>query len=497
MSTAYHFLPFRFKRDGQNVLLVNDIGEFQFLEGTQFQDFVQKRLDTTSDIFLDLQSKHMAVIDQLSQTIDFLATAYRTKKRYLYDFTSLHMFVVTQRCNQQCTYCHASSVGDNDSAHYDMSAATGKKCVDVALQSPSQNLKFEFQGGEPLLNFEVIKEIVEYTKKANFNHSRRIDFVVCTNLTKLTEEHLFFFKDNKIIISTSLDGPKKIHNQCRIKRTGEGTYELVIKNLNWASEYLGHDQVSALMTVTKSNLNHLDAVIDEYVRAKFPSIFLRMINPHGTALDHWGNVGYGVDEFVSAYEKALNYIIDLNNKGIFFVEEFAALLLSKILTPFSTGFVDLQSPSGAGLGGASYEINGDVYIADEARMLAKKTGDKSFCLGNVFKDSYESMFCGQKLFELARLTTIEALPGCAWCVYQPYCGSDPIRSYIEFGNVGQSQAKTSFCRKHKAIFDILFKLLQNNEDKVIDVFWSWVTRRDLSEVKLENQKHNEELCLQA
>lgn len=497
MSTAYHFLPFRFNRNGQNVLLVNDIGEFQFLEENQFLSFIQKRMDTVSDVFLNLQSKHIAVIDQIAQTIDFLATAFRTKKRYLYDFTSLHMFVVTHRCNQQCTYCHASSVGDSDRSLHDMSIETGKKCVDIALKSPSQNLKFEFQGGEPLLNFEAIKEIVEYTKKANSDRPRRIDFVICTNLTKLTEEHLAFLKQYKISISTSLDGPKDIHDQCRKKRSGEGTYELVVRNLNWASEYIGKDHVSALMTVTKSNIDQLDAIIDEYVRAKLPSIFLRMINPHGAALDQWRNVGYGVDEFVSAYEKALNYIIDLNNKGIFFVEEFATLLLTKILTPLCTGFVDLQSPSGAGLGGASYEINGDVFIADEARMLAKKTGENAFCLGNVFKDTYESMFCGHKLFEFAKSTTIEAIPGCAWCVYQPYCGADPVRSYIEFGNFGQSQAKTGFCKKHKAIFDLLFRFLQNNEDKVIDVFWSWLTRRDLSQVRFGNSGHNEEFCLQA
>ena len=486
MSSNYRFLPFRFKRFDRDVLLVNDIGEFQFLNENQFQEFIGKRLDIGSEGFLNLLSKHMAVIDNIPQAIDFLATAYRTKKRYLYEFTSLHMFVVTHRCNQQCTYCHASSVSDNNITLYDMGADTGKKCVDIALKSPSQNLKFEFQGGEPLLNFDVVKAIVEYTKNANSNQSRRIDFVVCTNLTKLTEEHLSFFKRNQISISSSLDGPENLHDQCRKKRNGDGTYELVKRNLEWACSYLGQDQVSALMTVNKSNLGHLNTVIDEYVKTKFPSIFLRMINPHGTALDQWHNVGYSVDEFVKAYQKALDYIIELNNKGIFIVEEFAALLLTKILTPFSTGFVDLQSPTGAGLGGVSYEINGEVFIADEARMLANKTGDKTFCLGNVFKDTYESMFCGNKLFEVAKSATIEALPGCAWCVYQPYCGSDPIRSYIEFGDLSQSQAKSDFCKKHKAIFDILFRFLRSNEDKVIDVFWSWITRRDLSEVRIGN-----------
>ncbi len=470
MSTAYRFLDFRFKRFGENVLLVNDIGEYQFLQENQFKNFVHKRLNTKSDVFLNLQSKHMAAVNHIPQVINFLSTAYRTKKRYLYDFTSLHMFVVTHRCNQNCTYCHASSISDNKNKLYDMNVTTGRKCFDVALKSPSKNLKIEFQGGEPLLNYEVIKEIVEYAKKSVSNNSRRLQFVVCTNLTALKEEHLLFFKQNEISISTSLDGPKEIHDQNRKKRDGGGSYALVKENISWASEYLGSDQLSALLTVTKSNLNHLNMVIDEYVKTNFSSIFLRMINPYGTALDNWEKVGYSIEEFLKAYEHALNFIIDINNKGVFFVEEFAALLLIKILTPFATGFVDLQSPTGGGLGGTSYETNGDVFISDEARMLAKRTGDKFFCLGNVFQDTYESMFCGKKIFHFAQSTTIESLPGCAWCVYQPYCGSDPVRNYIESDILGQSQAKSDFCKKHKAIFDILFQFLQKNEDKVYGRF---------------------------
>jgi radical SAM protein with 4Fe4S-binding SPASM domain len=187
---------------------------------------------------------------------------------------------------------------------------------------------------------------------------------------------------------------------------------------------------------------------------------------------------------VKAYETALDYIIDLNIRGVFFIEEYATLLLTKILTPFSTGFVDLQSPSGAGLSGVVYETNGDVYIADEARMLAKRTGDKTFCMGNVHTDSYESIFCGKKLFNFAKTTTIEANPGCAWCVYQTYCGSDPIRNYIEGDEFEFLQSKGDFCKKHRAIFDLLFQYLIKQDDRIVDVFWSWITHRSLSELKL-------------
>jgi len=106
---------------------------------------------------------------------------------------------------------------------------------------------------------------------------------------------------------------------------------------------IGRDKVSALMTITPYSISRLTEVIDEYVNCGLPSIFLRMINPYGYATDPPTNLNYSVEEFIVRYREALNYIIKLNLSGVHFPEEFATILLIKILTPFSTGFVDLQS----------------------------------------------------------------------------------------------------------------------------------------------------------
>ena len=71
----------------------------------------------------------------------------------------------------------------------------------------------------------------------------------------------------------------------------------------------------------------------------------------------------------------LNYIIELNKSGTNFIECYTTLFLSRILTPFSTGFVDLQSPSGAGISGVIYNYDGKIYPADEARMLSRMGDD--------------------------------------------------------------------------------------------------------------------------
>lgn len=87
-------------------------------------------------------------------------------------------------------------------------------------------------------------------------------------------------------------------------------------------------------------------------------------------------------EFVAFYARALEYMLALNAIGIEISEAYASILLTHILTPHSTGYVDLQSPQGAGSGTLVFNYDGNVYPSDEARMLAE-TGNGSLCLGRI------------------------------------------------------------------------------------------------------------------
>lgn len=99
--------------------------------------------------------------------------------------------------------------------------------------------------------------------------------------------------------------------------------------------------MSALMTTTKDNINNFKEIIDEYIRLGFTGIFFRPLNPYGEGYKNLSSIGYSIEEFVEAYKKGLDYIIDINLCGKKFIEFFTLLLLKRILTPFSTGFVDL------------------------------------------------------------------------------------------------------------------------------------------------------------
>jgi len=483
INSTYGFLPFRFLRQGKETLLVNDVGEYYFLKNQAFDLFVNHELETRSVEFQDLKAKGFVYDGYLPQTIDLLATKYRTKKRFLYDFTSLHMFVVTRRCNQKCAYCHASSIQEDAGDIHDMNYVTARKCVEIAFRSPSSCIKIEFQGGEPLLNFNVVKEIVEYAEELNESANKKLEFVICTNLVALNEKYLEYMESKDIMVSTSLDGPQHIHDACRKLRLGGGSYDIVTSHLSWAMERLGRDKISALMTVTLHSVGRLPEVIDEYIKQELGSIFIRAMNPFGSAFRNWPRVGCTLDEFLKGYRQAFDYIIQLNVQGTHFPEVFAALLLTRILTPFSTGFVDLQSPTGAGISGVIYDVNGDVYVSDEARMLSRTTGDKTFCIGNVHSDSWNDVFCSHQLRKIISASCIEAMPGCAWCVFQPYCGADPVRNHFAHVTGQLSNGHREFCHMNRSLFNLLFDYLSLKNDEIEDVFWSWITHRTLDEIR--------------
>jgi radical SAM protein with 4Fe4S-binding SPASM domain len=226
----------------------------------------------------------------------------------------------------------------------------------------------------------------------------------------------------------------------------------------------------------------LREVVDEYLDLGFNGIFLRALNPYGRAKLGWEKIGYSIENFLEAYKDTVGYIIQLNLAGKTFVEFYTALLLQRILTPFSTGFMDLQSPSGAGISGAIYDYDGEVYPSDEARMLAR-VGDRKFSMGNVNEDRYEEIFNGSLIHKIVESSCVETLPGCASCVFQMYCGADPIRNYVETGDIVGHRPTSEFCKKNMGIIEYLFEMIRKNDDDVMDVFCSWMAKCSLEEMR--------------
>src|SRR5207247_1062576 len=166
------------------------------------------------------------------------------------------------------------------------------------------------------------------------------------------------------------------------------------------------------MTTTEISLQHPCEIVDEYVARGFDSIFLRPMSPYGFAVRSRMAFRYETQQFIEFYKTALDHIIELNRQGTPIIEVYSQILLQKMLTPFATGYVDLQSPAGAGIGAVVYNYDGGVYASDEGRMLAEM-GDNSFRLGNVHQDGYESIFSGERLRSLIEGSCLETMAGCS------------------------------------------------------------------------------------
>jgi His-Xaa-Ser system radical SAM maturase HxsB len=468
----YYLMPFNFTRLSNGAeLLVNLVGDYLITPNGTIQKLVNKSLtiESNKELYLDLLSNYFISDTSIHPLIDVLATKYRTKKEYIYSFTGLHIFAITLRCDHLCRYCQVSRQS-KDATAYDMSYEIIDKSIDLMFKSPSKSLTMEFQGGEPLLVFDKVIYAINRSKELNIRFNKTINYVICTNMTQINELVLEYCKENNVLISCSLDGPEFIHNYNRTY--SNNSYQSTIKAIKEAQIYLGKDRVSALMTTTALSLDYPIEIIDEYRKIGLNNIFLRSINPYGYAL-RTTQIRYSTERFISFYKEALQYIIKLNLNGEFFIEDYARIILTKILTPSNVGFVDLQSPAGIITGVVVYNRDGNVYASDEARMLGEM-GDYTFKLGNVLEDNYEKIFYGEKVSRLTDYMCNESLAGCSNCAFQIYCGADPVHNYTTQGELYGKRFSSAFCERNKQIFNYLFELIQDEE--IFEIFKSWVLK---------------------
>lgn len=461
MINYYNFSEFK---DGY--LLTNDCGKYTFLSRDEMKLFVSSRIDSNHPAYSKLKD-NLFIYEDINEAFALDAQhSVRAMKSYLFSATSLHIFVVTKSCNHHCLYCQASV--ENKNLCYNMSTETAQHAVEIALSSPAQNLSFEFQGGEPLLNFETIKFIIEYAeaKKAN----KRINYNLVSNLTPLTEEILDFLIQNNVNICTSLDGNEELHNKNRVMIRGNSFLKLTEK----IDALKQHGvRLSAIQTTTRYSLGHAQDIVDQYLAFGFNTVFIRPLSPLGFANSSWKDIGYTSEEFLAFYKEALDYILSLAKAGVDIKEGQSQYFLRKILHNYSTNYMELRSPCGGALGQLAYYYNGKIYTCDEARMLAEM-GDESFLLGDVRTSSYNDLIENPVCKALSISSCIESLPACSDCVYSPYCGVCPVVNYSENGTLFP-QIKSSFrCRVNRGILDLLFSLIKTDDDSIIEIFKRWI-----------------------
>lgn len=458
---------FNFKKLEDEYLLTNEQGNYYFLNSFDFKNLVRDNFDLLSKPIIEDLKKYLFVYDEDEDVfIEKASILYRDNKRYVFDATCLHIFVMTNACNMCCVYCQAQ---DSEQLYKGMmNKDTAKKAVEIALQAPGEAITFEFQGGEPLLNFEVIKFIVEYTEA--HKNDKDVIYTIVTNTLLLTDEIIAFLKKYKVTVSTSLDGNREIHNANRPKIIGGGTYDIVCNNIRKLQNNM--IQVGAIQTTTRKSLENPQAIVDTYREMDLHYLFIRPLTSLGYANKHWNEIGYTADEFLQFYQSALEAIIQYNKQGYKMSEGHAVIFLRKIIGHVSDNYMELRSPCGAGIGQMAYYYDGKIYTCDEGRMLAEM-GLPDFQLGDVNQLSYDNLIESKVCKVTCQASVLEGIPQCCDCVYHPYCGVCPVINFAMEQNIYSRQANGFRCQIYKGILDILFKYLKTDKS-VLEIFKTWL-----------------------
>lgn len=383
---------------------------------------------------------------------------------------ALHIIVPTLQCAHSCRYCQVSRSLD-DSGHA-MSVNTLDRACASIFESPSPALTVEFQGGDPLLRFDLIRHAVLRISEINSSEKRSIRFVVASTLHQLTAEMCEFFRTHNVFLSTSIDGPSWLHNKNRPTPTRDA-YERTVAGIELARHAIGADCVSALMTTTRESLPHATSIVDEYVKLGLNDIFLRPLSSYGFAKRNQALLGYSLPRFADFYERAVERVLHWNRQGVELREIYGTIILNKILCTFDSGYVDLQSPTGAGSSVLVYNYDGYVYPSDEARMIAE-TGDVSLRLGPIGKPLSELR--NTKVYrDLVSASTAEGKQGCVGCTYNGFCAPNPVDAQAQFGDMFAAVATTEHCQRHLALFDYWFSKVSAADDWHTDLYYRWAT----------------------
>lgn len=456
---------FNFKSFGDKFLMTNDLGSYLFISPDDFKKVIHKDVNSDSELGRQLLAKNMVYDETNLEYSSLLTHDMRRIKGHVAVGTSLHIFVVTTACNMRCVYCQANNGVTCPSLF--MTEEMAEKAVDIALQSPTRDLSFEFQGGEPLLNFDIIKHIVSYTEEHKGNHE--IMYNVVSNLTLITDQILEFLVEYNFGISTSVDGPEMVHNSNRPFSDGAGTYRKVADSIRKIREK--GLPVGAIQTTTRTSLAYPREIVRAYKELGFDSVFLRPLTPLGKATLNWNKIGYTPEEFLAFYTQALDEVIVLNQNDGFFKENHAAILLSRMNGKF-VNYMELRSPCGASIGQLAYYADGDIFTCDEGRML-HEMGDHTFRLGNVFENSYSDVINNSICKTVCASSILEAIPTCCDCVYQPYCGTCPVVNYAQSQDIIEKGPRGYRCKIYSGMLDYLFKQILSGNANVINILKKW------------------------
>ncbi len=258
----------KFSMNGVNVVLDVFSGAVHVADDTMFDivdTYENGSREEVIKLFGDKYSK-----DELNETMDELDELRKEEMLYapdiyenVIDFVDAREPVVkalclhiAHDCNLKCKYCFAEE-GEYHGHRSLMSSKVGKAAIDFIIKNSGKrhNLEVDFFGGEPLMNFDVVKEIVEYARQQEKLYNKNFRFTITTNGVLLNDEILDYINKNMHNVVISLDGRKEINDMMRPRAGGQGSYDLIVPKFIKLAESRNQTDYYIRGTFTRHNLD--------------------------------------------------------------------------------------------------------------------------------------------------------------------------------------------------------------------------------------------------
>ncbi|MBN9421635.1 MAG: hypothetical protein BGO63_05305 [Candidatus Accumulibacter sp. 66-26] len=333
----------------------------------------------------------------------------------LEDLRNLYLLVAGD-CNLACAYCYAEggSFGGGPRA---MSPETLRTALDKLVPEDSA-LVVSFFGGEPLLEFELLRQAVAWGNALGAERGTRLRYVLTTNGTLLDDDRLSFLKAHVSHVAVSLDGGQALTDASRCFKDYEGSvYRVVVQNL----ERLKREGIPFGLrgTIPAGRADELDAAV-AYLQSLGP-VSVRVEAAAGAEpwpREHWHA---WTEAVIRSNKRALERLMTGKEPG-------PAADIYRVAAHRLNGLVR-QYPCVAGQGILAVSTGGDVYPCDHF------IGDPAFCMGNVRQDDFPGeAYC--RIVNLLQANRVDDRPKCANCRVRYLCGGEcPARSLSCQGNI--------------------------------------------------------------
>ncbi|MCI8726035.1 MAG: thioether cross-link-forming SCIFF peptide maturase [Hungatella sp.] len=325
---------------------------------------------------------------------------------------------IAHDCNLACKYCFAEE-GEYHGRRALMSFEVGKKALDflIANSGNRRNLEVDFFGGEPLMNWEVVKKLVEYGRSQEKIHNKNFRFTLTTNGVLLDDEIMEYCNREMSNVVLSLDGRREVNDRMRPFRKGAGSYDLIVPKFQKFAESRNQTNYYVRGTFTRNNLDFSQDVL-HFADLGFKQMSIEPVVAASTEL--YAIQEEDIPKILSEYDKlAVEYI---NRK-----KEGRGFNFFHFMIDLQQGPCVAKRLSGCGSGTEYLAVTpwGDLYPCHQF------VGQEKFLLGNV-----EEGITNTEIQDQFKLCNVYAKEKCRDCFARFYCsGGCAANSYNFHGSI--------------------------------------------------------------